>query len=659
MTNSYYTSHWFMRARLAFIAIAAAIAAGCGSSDSGGGSSSPPPPPPTAQGALKPAATADEFEAALKSAFTTVTSPSTSTDLLGVSAPAANAAGNFSSTYTQDVNVDEFDAVRYDGEHLYVAPRRYVNCCFLTGTNAGSNPAAQPVDSIRILSADSTAATAAPLASIPLKPQVSVQGMYVADDTLFALTAEGFNGNFGPFWSDIAIWAPETFGYQVYDIQDRSQPTPITDVSIEGLFVDSRRVGNTIYIVSRYLPAVNNLIYAPTNAIDTAQNESLLASIALEDMLPEITIDGATQALVDPLKCFVPNDDAVSAYPVITSITAIPLDDPGSFENTCYNSEAYGAYVSESAVYMTQFIRAAAATPAATRIHKFALAGTAAEYRGSGDVPGLLWRGGQSDFRMSEANGDLRVFSSEFLQNNEDFVDHHLSVLREVPGSQELTVVGQLPNAASPDPIGKPNESLYGVRFLGDRAYAVTFERIDPLYVFDLSDPANPSIAGELEVEGFSDFLHPVNDDLLLGLGSGATGGVKLELFDVSDISAPLTRGEITIGQSGLAYSEARHNRYAFSYLAMASGVDRFTIPVTEFSIGSGTSTTGLHLFEVRDKATPDLASLIAVGEITPPNPDWVERNRAYLHDDAVFYVQDETVWSALWSTPTMLNGPY
>ena len=68
-----------------------------------------------------------------------------------------------------------------------------------------------------------------------------------------------------------------------------------------------------------------------------------------------------------------------------------------------------------------------------------------------------------------------------------------------------------MPNDSRPEEIGKPNERLYGVRFLGDTAYAVTFERIDPLYAIDLSNPLDPFIAGELEVTGFSDFLHPMH----------------------------------------------------------------------------------------------------------------------------------------------------
>ena len=231
--------------------------------------------------------------------------------------------------------------------------------------------------------------------------------------------------------------------------------------------------------------------------------------------------------------------------------------------------------------------------------------------------------------------------------------------------------MGSLPNANRPEPIGKPNETLYGVRFLGDRAYAVTFLRIDPLYVIDLADPADPRIAGELEVTGFSDFLHPVSDELLLGLGrevAGGTepvaaGGVKLELFDVSDLSAPVSRGAVTIGDER-THSEANWDRHAFTYQADVAGVDRFTVPTATYAPVSGQSQyeVSLHLFEIHDKQTPALASLLPVGELTPPVADdfgFAERNRAYLHDDTIYYVLNETVWSAFWLSPTMVNGPF
>ena len=635
--------------------------AGCGGSSSPGMTD----PDPDPVGRLKLVADAAELEASLKASLTTLPPTAGPEDALAVSAtPAASPSGNFTGTYTQEKNVDEFDVVRYDGAHLYVAPRRFMGCCYVLATaDGGAVVSGTPADSIRILATDPANAAATVVSTIPLEQNLSVQGMYVATDKLFALTAEAFYGSYGEAWAQIAVWAPEKLGFRIYDVTDRAAPVLATNVSMDGVFVDSRRIGNVVYIISRYAPQVPGLIYYPQTDQDRATNDALLAGVSLDDLLPTITIDGVTQPLVDPTNCYLPNDDRILPYPVITSVTAVPIDDPAAFVNTCYNDEVYGVYVSENALYFPQVLSYLLPDDTQTRIHKFALSGTRMTYRGSADVEGQVWRGGQADFRMSEAGGDLRVFTSEWLMSSTDFVDHRLYILRESATAPALEVVGQLPSASRPEPIGKPNEQLYGVRFLGDRAYAVTFQQIDPLYVFDLGVAADPRVAGTLEVTGFSDFLHPVSNELLLGLGMAAGGGVKLELFDVSDIAAPLSRGAATIGGSG-AWSEARYDRHAFTYQADINGVDRFTVPVSQYfeTNGSWTYELALHLFEIRDKMTPALSSLVEVGRMAPQASTdfpYADRSRAFLHDDTVYYVQDENVWSAFWDSPTLVNGPF
>ena len=498
-----------------------------------------------------------------------------------------------------------------------------------------------------------------------LEDNISVQGMYLANERMFALTGESIYGTYGDLWAGIAIWAPEQLGYRVYDVSNAGNPVLQVDAKIDGIFVESRRIGNTVYIVSRYTPHIDGLNYSVSTAAEQAQNEATLANVTLDELLPTITVNGETQSLVAPDRCYATTTDDGVGYPVITSITAVPIDDPTSFSTTCYNEAAYGVYVSENALYFTELRPAVAVSRDTTRIHKFALSGTEVRYRGSADIGGTVWRGGQADFRMSESGGFLRVLTSQFDRNNEDFVDHMLYVLQESSASFDLDIVSTLPNDNRPEEIGKANEALYGVRFLADRAYAVTFLRIDPLYAIDLSDPADPFIAGELEITGFSDFLHPVNDNLLLGLGTGGNGGVKLELFDVSNIAQPLSRGSATLGGRG-SHSEAVYNRHAFTYQQNVNGVDRFTIPATLYSLDGRYQylTSALFLFEIRDKDMPAVASLNSVGSIAPPAdgtsiPYYSDRNRAFIHDDTVYYARDEAVWAAYWYSPGIVNGPF
>ena len=631
--------------------------AGCSSSSSSGDN-----PDPETFGMLRPVTDAAAFEASIKAGLTSMSSA----EQLAIAGVAADA--NFTGTYTQEANVDEFDVVRYDGEHLFVAPQRFFHCCFVLAgdTLPGGDPAPVPQRSVRILATDPANGEASLVGSIPLEDDISVQGMYLDADRMFALTGQMVYGTYGEFWADLAIWAPEALGFRSYDISDPANPVLEIEASIDGIFVDSRRVGNTVYIVSRYTPWLEGLHYTVTTDVEQAENQALLADTTLDDLLPKITIAGQTHSLVTPDNCFVATDTDDAGYPVITSITAVPLDDPAAFSTTCYNEDAYGVYVSESALYFTELRADAGMQRDITRIHKFSMAGTRIDYRGSAEVDGVVWRGGQADFRMNELNGDLRILASIFDWGSDDFVDHQLYILRESGTEPALEIVSTLPNDTRPQEIGKPNEALFGVRFLGDTAYAVTFERIDPLYAIDISDPADPFIAGELEVAGFSDFLHPVNDDLLLGLGGGANGGIKLELFDVSSIAQPLSRGSVTIGGPG-TWSEAVMDRHAFTYQADAAvGVDRFTIPVDVFDDGGNNPRLGsaLHLFEIRDKDQPTQAALSAVGDIDPlasdPNNfEWVGRSRAFIHDDTVFYIRDEDVWAAFWHTPSIVNGPF
>lgn len=627
-----------------------------------GGSPGTPDTDEPATGLLRQVSNPADLENSLKAGLTAMRDAGE----LATAANAANTTGNFTGTYTQEQNVDEFDAVRYDGAHLYVAPMRYLHCCYvLDSTDGAVRTPAVPEQSIRILATDPDSGSAAEQSAIALADGVSVQGMYLAEDRMFALTGDSFYGAFGQLWADIAIWAPQKLGYSIYDVSDPTSPQLEFEASIDGVFIESRRVGNVVYIVSRYTPTIDGLDYYVSTPEQQANNLAILAGVSLDDLLPKVTVNGVTRTLVAPDRCYITTDKpAGGGYAVITSITAVPIDNPAGFSSTCYNEDAYGVYVSQQAIYFTQLRFDASSTRSQTRIHKFALAGTSLGYRGSADIEGQVWTGGQADFRMSEHDGDLRVFASQFDWQNTDFVDHKLYVLRESSTRLDLDIVSELPNANRPEEIGKPNESLYGVRFMPDRAYAVTFQQIDPLYVIDLEDPADPQIAGELTITGFSDFLHPVSKDLLLGLGTGGNGGIKLELFDVSDIARPLSRGSALLGRRG-SHSEATYDRHAFSYQVDVNGVDRFAIPAEIYGNNGLFSfqESGLYLFEIRDKDRPNLASLNSAGSINPPQDGitipYVSRNRAFMHDDTVYYIRDEIVWSAFWDSPTLVNGPF
>jgi uncharacterized secreted protein with C-terminal beta-propeller domain len=637
-------ANWFSVVLSIGMLIAVLLLSGCG----GSGESVVGQNPADTSGLLRLVRSPAEFEASLKAGVREVSAVGDPT--------AAVSPGSFSGTYTLDINVDEFDAVRYDGRRLYVAPQRTVTCCWALPAAAGGDVRPPPSSrSVRILETDPNNATARVVGAIALPERTSIQGMYTRGDQLIALTSEVFYGGFGSPWLAVPVWAPQKFGLQFYDVRDAANPRAGFSATFDGVFVDSRRIGDFVYLVSRH---------SPTALLDPAARAAI-DSVPLGDLLPKVIVNGITRPLVDPSRCYVTNDTNDSGYAVITSITIVPIDNPASFTTTCYNEDAYGVYMSEQALYLTQIRPTPTGRNETTRVHKFALTGASVAYRGSAEVAGVVWRGGQADFRINEHQGLLRMMTTQLTSDASDSFSHQLIVLRQSATALALEVAAQLPNERRPERIGKPNESLFGVRFFGERAYAVTFLRVDPLYAIDLATPTDPRIAGALEVPGFSELLHPVSEGLLLGVGLFDTGGIKVELFDVSNLAVPQSRGSVRLGGRG-SHSEALYDRHAFAYLPGAT-LDRFALPANLFSEDGQYRfvSAGLHLFEIANKLQPSQAVLRTAGRVVPQTGSSqgviapAARNRAYLHDDAVFYVRDEDVWAARWSAPGTLNGPY
>ena len=196
---------------------------------------------------------------------------------------------------------------------------------------------------------------------------------------------------------------------------------------------------------------------------------------------------------------------------------------------------------------------------ARTAIHKFDISDPAeTRYVGSGDVTGYIL----NQWSMSEHDGYFRVASTtnpgwfgDVAQESQSFV----TVLEEQGG--ELIKVGQVGG------LGR-GERIYGVRFMGEIGYVVTFRQIDPLYTVDLSDPRGPKVRGELKIPGYSAYLHPLGDGLLLGVGQdgdldGRALGTQVSVFDVSDLQNPVRISRQTLGNG---WSEAEFDHHAFLY---------------------------------------------------------------------------------------------
>ena len=317
------------------------------------------------------------------------------------------------------------------------------------------------------------------------------------------------------------------------------------NIRLDGRLLGTRVIGNTLYVVSNWQPYLNRYVIPSTATV--AQANEIVASLSSAEILPKIQINNSpAEPLLADSDCYVQAANA-SAGLEMTTITAFDLSSASLQRSSrCFLGGNQAMYMSAGAVYLasSRYLSSPVNSTglllpsnAKTDIHKFALIGQTISYRGSGEVAGHFgWDSDKNAYRMSEFEGDLRVITFTGQQGWGPLVNVSspstvagktatlptpspatLSVLRETAG--KLQTVGTLPNANRPAAIGKPGEQIFAVKFIGPRAYVVTFRRTDPLYVLDLSNPADPKTVGELEIPGYSDYLFPVGDGLLLGVG--------------------------------------------------------------------------------------------------------------------------------------------
>jgi hypothetical protein len=191
-------------------------------------------------------------------------------------------------------------------------------------------------------------------------------------------------------------------------------------------------------------------------------------------------------------------------------------------------------------------------------VHKFSLADAVkADYVASGSVRGRV----RSQWSLSEHAGDLRLATTDQLGWDTATAENFVSVLRQ--DGDELVQIGQVGGLGA-------GEEIHGVRFIGNVGYVVTFRQTDPLYTIDLHEPADPKMLGELKIPGYSAYLHPISEDLILGVGLDGTDdgqllGMQLSLFDVSDLNNPTRIHTASVGDDW-GWSEALFDPKAFLY---------------------------------------------------------------------------------------------
>jgi uncharacterized secreted protein with C-terminal beta-propeller domain len=310
------------------------------------------------------------------------------------------------------------------------------------------------------------------------------------------------------------------------DVSDPAKPTVLRTEDVDGYIVDARLTGRTARVVVASYPEA---VYGPPEV--RAQPAG---------WLPTRTVANARtgHSVTRRIGCHrVRRPSVFSGAGVLTVYTVDTTKGLPAVDVDAIFASGDTVYASPSSLYVaTQRWEVEGAN---TSIHRFDISDPdRTTYAASGAVPGTLL----NQFSLSEDKGVLRAASTVGFGPE---AESKLTTLTRRDG--QLVQIGQVGG------LGR-GERIHAVRFIGDVGYVVTFRQTDPLYTLDLSDPANPRVRGELKIPGYSAYLHPVGDELLLGVGQEATDdgrlqGLQLSLFDVSDLARPVRVQKAQLGE--------------------------------------------------------------------------------------------------------------
>lgn len=499
---------------------------------------------------------------------------------------AASGAENesHSTTNNQVEGVDEADLVKTDGSFIYSISESRV---LITDVR---NPAAMAVAE-----------------ELPFDEETYPQQLFLSGDTLIVIgsqfAAMPYDGTMQEYEPHIGMTS-----VYLYDISDPASPRLVREFGTEGELNGARLAGNHLYFVTNVYPDIWMMEEQEEVELRPRKYDSNEGDDYLPLPFDKISILPGTME---------------GSYSVIT---AIDLADP---EKNEISTE--GFLGGSEQLYMTEenlFLTAAAYLPldeketegnmdmavwipqqANTEIFKFALDGTAVKFLASNEVKGTLL----NQFSMDEYNGYFRIVTTEgFVWDEAAPSKNHLFIM-----DGGMKQVGSAEDLAA-------GERIYSARFIEDKAYMVTFKETDPLFVIDVSAPSAPEVLGELKIPGFSNYLHPLGENHLIGFGYDTklepvkdgeprvvTGGMKISLFDVSDFENPIEKDTEIIGGKG-TYSALQYDHKAL-FTHAEDSLYGFPIALYEETDGNSVEfeAEGAMLYTITEEGISESAKLL------------------------------------------------
>ncbi len=456
----------------------------------------------------------------------------------------ASSASDYSSTNVQVEGVDEADIIKNDGEFIYMVSGNSVRIVKAFPPEEMSQVAKLTFDDEKFIPDD----------------------MYVAGNRLVVV---------GYTYVNYSAAHPYYYGgnqrvkVYVVDMSDKQNLKQERSIEFEGSQISSRKVGNRFYLVLNDHPDYYTIMEQKVEDF--------------EKVLPHFRDSALGNANMPVVPCsdvhFLPRYE----QPNFLVVASFDISDPQSeVDREAILGSGETVYASPESLYVaaTRYeypevekfnVWQPPASHQSTTVFRFSLENGDVTYKTQGQVKGHIL----NQFAMDESGSAFRIATTTGeVWDTQAPAKNHLFILdRENLG----TVLGKLENLA-------PGEKIYSVRFLGKRAYMVTFKKVDPFFVIDVEDPANPKVLGALKIPGFSDYLHPFDENHIIGFGKEAVDpqnvgsewpgrdfdfawyqGMKIALFDVTDVANPKMLFKELIGDRGTD-SEVLRNHKALLY---------------------------------------------------------------------------------------------
>lgn len=400
----------------------------------------------------------------------------------------------------------------------------------------------------------------------------------------------------------------------IYDIAEKTNPKQIRKIEMDGNYISSRMINENLYL------ATTQNIYG----YGIARNQ--MKDLNENDYKPKYK----DTIISDEEKCI--NYDKIYYFDEIEDMNYLILAGMNIENNEEVDVQTFlgggsDIYASEKNLYIgkntIKYDKLYRETESITQILKFELSNGKIKYKAEAKVKGYI----NNQFSMDENNGYFRIATTSNIEEDKKYTTiNNMYVLNE-----NMEEVGKIEGLAK-------GEEIYSVRYVGNKGYMVTFKQVDPLFVIDLTNPQNPQVLGQLKIPGYSTYLHPYDDTHIIGFGynteqketSVITNGLKMAMFDITDVSNPKELFKINIGKNNTS------SRLTYNHKALLYSKEKNIIgfPLTTYEYGNMESKAVVYNIDLEK-------GFSIKGEIQTKNnsDDWEKSAERIIYVNNTYYV--------------------